>query len=148
MERIPPKLLEARMEAFMEAARRSGLRVTHQRIEIYRAVASMQTHPDADAVYQEVKKRIPTIALDTVYRNLKRLAEHGLVSIVGLSHESLRFDGNMDVHDHFVCTQCGMIRDFKSGQLAELSLPREARKFGKPQSVHLEVKGVCKACSG
>jgi len=140
------EMIEKRMKAFGEACERLGIKITHQRMEIYRAVASTKEHPDAVTVYRRVKKRIPTISLDTVYRNLKLLAEHALISIVGMSQESLRFDANMRPHHHFACVKCGMIRDFSSGVIGGLAMPDEAKAFGAPLSLHLEVKGICTAC--
>jgi Fur family transcriptional regulator, peroxide stress response regulator len=134
------------MDAFLEACRRRGVKITHQRMEVYRVVASTEEHPDAITVHRRVKKRIPTISLDTVYRNLKLLAEHGLISIVGMSQENLRFDGNMGPHHHFTCVTCGRISDFVSEHIAGLEAPSEAKAFGKPLSLHVEVKGICVAC--
>lgn len=138
--------LTYRLNAFQEACEGLGLKITHQRREIYRAVIMTENHPDAVSVYRRVKKRIPMISLDTVYRNLKLLAKHGLISIVGLSQESLRFDGNMKPHHHFACIKCGMIRDFSSPDIGNLPMPEEVNAFGSPESVHLEVKGLCTAC--
>lgn len=138
--------IDERMRAFEETCERLGLKVTHQRMEIFRAVASTEEHPDARDVYRRVKKRIPTISLDTVYRNLKLLAENGLISILGMSQESLRFDGNMGPHHHFACVKCGRICDFVSEKIAGLEAPSEAKAFGTPLSLHVEVKGICLAC--
>lgn len=143
---MPTKIIEKRMAAFMEACRGQDVKVTHQRIEIYREVASSDLHPDVNTIYQRVKKRIPTIALDTVYRNLKFLADHGLVTILGLSREHLRVDANLEPHHHFVCVKCGTIRDFISTELGKLTAPKETRQFGRSISVQVEVKGVCGRC--
>jgi Fur family peroxide stress response transcriptional regulator len=115
-------------------------------MEIFRVVISTEEHPDAVTVHRRVKKRIPTVSLDTVYRNLKLLADHGLLAIVGMSQESLRFDGNMQEHHHFACVKCGLIRDFSSGAIGGLTMPDEAKTFGAPLSLHLEVKGICATC--
>jgi Fur family peroxide stress response transcriptional regulator len=139
-------MTEQRLELFLEACSERQVKVTHQRLEIYRVLASTNEHPDAEAIYRRVCKRIPTISRDTVYRNLKMLAGHGLISIVGQSHDRLRFDANIQPHHHFVCTHCGLIRDFYSDELRKLSIPTEAMVFGKPSSIHLEVKGLCTGC--
>lgn len=144
---IPSNIVKKRMEVFRQACIDSGVKVTHQRLEIYRELASSEEHPDADRLYRRVRKRIPTISRDTVYRNLKMLSEHNLISIVGMSHERLRFDANMDSHHHFVCVRCGLIRDFYSGHLENIECPKEAEIFGKPVSLHLEVKGICAKCA-
>ncbi len=135
-----------RMRDVVEACEQQGFKMTHQRMEILRIVLSAEEHPDAASVHRRVKKRIPTVSLDTVYRNLKLFAEKGLLSIVGLSQEKLRFDGNRHSHHHFVCMKCGMIRDISSEVMGDLEVPDEVKVFGSPVSVHLEVRGVCAAC--
>jgi len=145
---VPSDIIETRMNSFRAACACRGVKVTHQRLEIYRELASTEEHPDADTIHGRVRERIPTISRDTVYRNLKMLVDHGLISVVGKSHERLRFDANMGLHHHFVCVQCGLIRDFCSGHLIGVDVPAEAETFGAPLSVHLEVKGVCKSCQG
>ena len=67
-------------------------------------------------------------------------------SIVGLSQESLRFDGNSAPHHHFTCVKCGLIRDFSCAPMECPAMPEEAKAFGRPLSVHLEVKGLCAVC--
>lgn len=138
--------IEQRTRAFQDACVRGGVRVTHQRLEVYRALAATEEHPDADVVWRQLRERVPTVSRDTVYRNLRMFAEHGLISIVGMSRERLRFDANMQSHHHFVCVRCGLIRDFYSESLGALGFPSEAETFGEAVSLHLEVKGVCKAC--
>jgi Fur family peroxide stress response transcriptional regulator len=146
MMSVASHIVDTRMSAFRQACAERGVKVTHQRLEIYRELASTEEHPDADTIHRRVRERIPTISRDTVYRNLKMLAEHGLISIVGMSHEPLRFDANMGLHHHFVCVRCGLIRDFCSRHLGNIECPEEAEAFGEPVSVHLEVKGLCTKC--
>jgi len=143
---IASTIVNNRVETLRQACIERGVKVTHQRLEIYRALALSEEHPHAEMIYRRVRKRIPTISRDTVYRNLKMLSEEGLISIVGMSHERLRFDANMDAHHHFVCIGCGLIRDFCSESLGRMEFPKEAEAFGKPVSLHLEVKGVCAKC--
>jgi Fur family peroxide stress response transcriptional regulator len=143
---FPASVVNSRIEAFKQACVERGVKVTHQRLEIYRALASSVTHPDAETIYRIVRKRIPTISHDTVYRNLKLLSDYGLIAVAGTSNERLRFDANMERHHHFVCVQCGLIRDFCSEQLESIHCPREAHAFGEPVSLHIEVKGVCTKC--
>ena len=139
---------EARVKGFVEICISRGVKVTHQRLEIYRELASSEEHPDAETIHRRVRRRIPTISRDTVYRNLKMLAEHGIISIVGMSHERLRFDANIGRHHHFVCRECGLIRDFCAREWEGIGFPREVKRFGVPVSLYLEVKGVCTACQG
>lgn len=144
--RVTRSDVERRTARFVEACENLGMKLTSQRLEIFRELASSGEHPDAESIWQRIRRRIPSISQDTVYRNLKLLGEHGLISVVGMSCERLRFDANMDEHHHFVCTKCGLIRDFRTRGGAGARMPDEAREFGDPVSVHLEVKGVCRSC--
>jgi Fur family peroxide stress response transcriptional regulator len=139
-------IVEKRMVEFRDACEHRGLKATHQRLEIYRELASTATHPDVETIYQGVKKRIPTISRDTVYRNLNLLAEYGLISIFGMSHERLRFDANIAHHHHFICVKCGMIQDLYSANLNTIAVPKEAEVFGTPVSLQVEIKGICTTC--
>ena len=143
---LPSDVIEDRLAGFRSACERLGLKATHQRMAIYRELASTEAHPDAETIHRRVGRRIPEISRDTVYRNLNLLAEHGLISTVGLSHERLRFDANLGPHHHFVCVKCGLIRDFNSPGCGAIEPPAEAKAIGDPVSAHLEVKGVCRAC--
>jgi Fur family transcriptional regulator, peroxide stress response regulator len=64
-------------------ARNSGVRLTDQRLEIFREVAASLDHPDAEAVFRAVQPRVPTVSLDTVYRTLWLLTDLGIVTTLG-----------------------------------------------------------------
>jgi len=138
---------ERRMAAFADVCRRHGVKATHQRMEIYRELARTQEHPDAEAIYTEVKKRIPAISLDTVYRTLRLLEEKEVISRVGAIRDRARFDANERPHHHFICTECGLVRDFYSDKLDAFPPPKDVKAFGAVKSVHVEMRGVCKACA-
>ena len=139
-------IVKQRMADFIEACEHRGVKITHQRIEIYRVLAETDEHPDVETIHHRVCEKIPRVSLDTVYRNLKLLAEHGLVTAVGLTQERLRFDANISPHHHFVCLQCGAIHDFTSDKLHNLGVPGEAVQHGQPISMRVEIKGICNAC--
>lgn len=140
------KTLKNKIDNFAETCRRHGIKATHQRMEIFRELAGTGEHPDADTIYRRVKKRIPAISLDTVYRTLRLLEEIGIISRVGFMEDRTRFDANTDRHYHFVCTECGLVRDFYSKALDELRPPAEASELGKVDEMYLEVRGICRKC--
>lgn len=134
------------IEHCKEVLRDAGVRVTHQRLEIFREVVNSPNHPDAETVFSGVRDRVPTVSLDTVYRTLWLLTDLRLITTVGLPHERFRFDGNMRPHHHFVCVGCSLIKDFYSQQLDQLSLADAVREFGVPHTVQVEVRGLCWEC--
>ena len=145
---VPRVELERRMVRFVEASRRSGMKVTHQRTEIFRELASTDEHPDAKTVYQRVRKRVTGISRDTVYRTLATLEGEGLIRKAEIPGGSARFDANLDQHHHFVCTACGAVKDFCSEALDDLPIPDAVKALGSIESAQVHVRGVCAACKG
>ncbi len=144
---LSPEEIDGRMKAFVEACRRNGVKITHQRIEIFREVAGTEEHPDAETVYERVRKRLPTISVDTVYRTLSLLEKLKLLSRVRTLSDRTRFDANTKPHHHFVCSRCGLIKDFPSPETTMLHVPAEVLTWGTVHSIHLELEGVCRECS-
>jgi Fur family transcriptional regulator, peroxide stress response regulator len=131
---------------FTRAARRAGVKVTPQRLEIFAEVASRTDHPDAEGVFRAVRERLPAVSLDTVYRTLWLLTDLGLITTLGTRRESVRFDAGTSLHHHYVCTACGLTQDFESPALDAIPLPESVAAFGVPARTQVEVLGLCAAC--
>ncbi len=140
------KGFEKRVKGFPDVCRRYGVKATYQRSEIYRELAGTNEHPDAGTIYTRVRKRIPTLSLDTVYRTLRLLERKGLISRVGSLGERTRFDADTDRHHHFVCTECGFIGDVYIEEWNDFRAPSDVKTMGTVNSIHVEVRGLCKAC--
>jgi Fur family peroxide stress response transcriptional regulator len=140
--------LDRRMKRFAEACREAGMKVTHQRTEVFRELAATEEHPDAETLYQRVHRRVAAISRDTVYRTLSTLEAQGLVRKGEVIFGRARYDANMARHHHFVCTECGRVLDFYSAALDGLALPAAVQSLGSIQSAHVQVQGVCRACCG
>jgi Fur family transcriptional regulator, peroxide stress response regulator len=138
--------VEHRVAQFKQAARKAGIKLTHQRLEIFREVAASVEHPSAEAILRALSPRLPTLSPDTVYRTLWLLNDLGLVSTLGPRRESVRFDANLEPHHHFICVRCGLARDFNSTALLALHIPETVADFGSIVSTHVEVRGVCNNC--
>ena len=136
-----------RVAQFKATAKARGVKLTHQRLEIFREVASSLEHPDAETVFRAVHARMPTVSLDTVYRTLWLLSGLGLIATLGARRESVRFDANLEKHHHYVCVRCGLTRDFEGAELHAPRLPDTVKMFGSVLSTHIEVRGVCEACA-
>lgn len=142
-----PEERKRRMHRLEEGLRHAGVKLTHQRLEICREIASAGNHPDAEAVFKGVRERVPTISLDTVYRTLWKLLDLGLISTLGIPRERMRFDGNTAPHHHFVCTKCGEARDFYSDDFDHLRVPEDVNTYGIVRKTQVEVRGFCMRCS-
>ena len=140
--------VQQRVDGFVAMCRESGVKATHQRLEIFKEVARTEEHPDAETIFGRVRRRMPTVSLDTVYRTLAMLEEKGLLSKLEVFAGRARFDANTGPHHHFVCTRCGLVRDFTSEEMNSLPTPGPVRKWGRVRSVHVQLRGVCAGCLG
>lgn len=145
--RVDDEELARRLERFHAMARERGVKLTHQRLEIFKEVAASVEHPDAEAIHKALHPRMPTVSVDTVYRTLWLLNDLGLVSTLGPRRGSARFDAKVEPHHHYVCVVCGMTRDFESDALSSVEVPESLREFGSVESRHVEVRGVCRDCA-
>ena len=139
--------IERRMQGFRDACAQAGIKITPQRVEIFREVARTEEHPDAETVLQRVRERLTNVSLDTVYRTLGLLEELGLLSKVDVLCDRARFDANREQHHHFVCIQCGAIRDFVRPEWDRCSVPEAVKAMGEVRSMHVQLRGVCAACA-
>ncbi len=136
-----------RMNYFKNRCRESNIKITHQRLEIFSELIDSQDHPHAELIFQRVKKRVPTISLDTVYRALWIFADLGLINTIGASRARARFDANLKKHHHIICEKCSSMTDFYSKDFNELTLPDSITEKIHAPFTHVEVRGICKKCS-
>lgn len=121
-------------------------RKSKQREAIFEIVREATSHPTAEWVYEQVRRKIPNISLGTVYRNLKLLKQAGMISELDLTDNLSRFNGNVQNHYHFKCEQCGDIFDVDEPVNKEID-NRLAHKIGFKVSHHsLGFYGLCKDC--
>jgi Fe2+ or Zn2+ uptake regulation protein len=121
-------------------------RNTRQRQVILEELRKLSSHPTAAEVYEIVRRRLPSISLGTVYRNLDLLARMGTINKLEMSGAETRFDGDATQHDHLRCTHCGRIDDAPS---VALDLSAAAQHDFRGYEVHghrLEFIGVCPDC--
>lgn len=139
-------MAEQQLTGFEDACRKAGLRLTPQRIEIFRELAKASDHPSAETLYKRLIGRMPTLSLDTVYRTLATLVEHGLVSRVETVESQARFEAAHLVHHHLVCEQCRKIIDFHWQLIDEAVLPESLKSWGRVERKTLTVYGTCQDC--
>jgi Fe2+ or Zn2+ uptake regulation protein len=121
--------------------------MTSQRMKILEYLKSVKTHPNAEDIYNHVKKDLPAITLATVYRNLNLLAEQGKILKLEINKE-LRFDADMCCHQHCVCRKCGKIIDMHSCRISEYAIKNFKSKEFRPECVTIIYKGLCRKCWG
>ncbi|MEM3586055.1 MAG: Fur family transcriptional regulator [Candidatus Jordarchaeaceae archaeon] len=126
--------------------RRRGYKVTPQRLEIYKAVKSSEGHPTADNIYQEVKKRNPTISAATVYKTMGILEKMGEVQRIGKVNGKMVYDKNTIVHVNFHCINCGRVEDIESNLIEKLIKEVQNKTKSKIISQSINLYACCSKC--
>jgi Fur family peroxide stress response transcriptional regulator len=138
--------MEEKIRRFADFCRKTGLRVTPQRIEVYKQLISTDEHPSAEILYEKVRKTFPSISFDTVNRTLLTLSRVGAAYIVEGSESVRRFDGGIDKHQHFKCIKCKRIIDLHNKAFDDIKVPASIGKRFTVLKKTIYLEGVCDLC--
>ena len=117
------------------------IRFSKQREEILSYLKSVKTHPDANEVYESLKKNDANVSIATVYRNLSFLSEKGDILKIDTGSSKSNYDADISSHHHFVCRHCEKIFDI----VENFDLPTDL-EIGKVEKSALIFYGTCKNC--
>jgi Fur family peroxide stress response transcriptional regulator len=143
---LDKKTRESKIEILKRICKQHGIKVTPQRMEVFLEIIEASDHPSAEQVFKRVRTKLPTISLDTVYRTLSTFDQFGLISKVHFFEDKTRFDPNTTHHHHFICTVCKSVLDFRWPELDDANLPSETEGWGKANTKHLQIMGICSKC--
>jgi len=132
---------EIASDDFPAFCREHGLKCTAQRLAVFSAVRLSRKHPSVDETMEKVRKTLPTVTRDSVYRILNEFADLGIITRLD-ALSAARYDTVLGPHAHFICEKCGAITDYPLP--AEQPIPE-----GMPSERHhleLRVTGVCDKC--
>ncbi len=117
--------------------------MTRQRQLIYDIICRSHEHLTADSIHKLAQKKMPSIAVGTVYRNLGLMCDCGEIMRVTVAGQPDRFDKNPMAHDHVICDLCGTVSDIMTEGLGEIL----SDKTGLPvDSYDLTVHYTCDKC--
>ncbi len=124
--------------------------VVHDRATKYTAAVREHMRRAGHATNADIidvlRATYPELSATTVHRITARLVERGELRLAPSGRENvMRFDANVAPHDHFICEQCGLMKDAVLGEEVRPVLER-AIGDGCSISGNLTVFGVCKYC--
>lgn len=134
------------MEDLVQRLRDHGIAVTPQRLAVMASLQNRRDHPSAEHIYQEVRRQLPAISFNTVYKALEILCQKGMAIKVNPLHEVARYDGMTKHHAHLICQQCHHIidLDWELGAFPCLA-PAERQGF-RLDHPSLTFWGLCPQC--
>jgi Fur family peroxide stress response transcriptional regulator len=135
------------LEELRRRCKERGLAFTFQRQVIYEAVVDSREHPTPELIYEQVRQRIPSISLGTVYKNVKTFLDSGVLKEVTLHHGSLRLEANMTPHHHVVCSSCRAIYDIAQTAVEPVQCSASEVPAGfSIEGCRVEFVGLCRTC--
>lgn len=103
-------------------------------------------HASNTQILVELHKTYPTVSATTVHRATARLATRGeLGSAPADPSGAMRYDANLLPHDHFVCGNCGVLKDVNIAEKVQSLLSESIKGCGV--SGNVTITGTCKYCS-
>ena len=103
--------------------------MSRQKELIYDLVTSTMSHPTADWVYENARRKMPHISLGTVYRNLNTLVREGRILAITNSRGPVRYDANITRHSHLNCIGCGLMLDVPEADIDFVPRSPKMRQF-------------------
>jgi len=146
-EPLTQQEIDARTASMVELCRARGMRVTQQRIALFRELLEVGEHLSAEGIFERVRGRYPTMSLSTVYNTLETLCDLGLIGeVTGLDGPKL-YDPESNPHHHMVCKDCGTVIDVFTPDAFRVNHKGLARDGFEVEDFRVTLYGRCKGCS-
>jgi Fur family ferric uptake transcriptional regulator len=137
-------------DELLQELRERGHRLTTQRRLILAVLQGNEHHMGAEEIGEEIKRRHAGIQVDmaTIYRNLRWLSEHGLVTetSLGQGHMVYVLLRKHQHHHHLVCSSCQRVTEVRADILDTLRAQIEAEYGFVARLDHIAFFGLCRDC--
>jgi Fur family ferric uptake transcriptional regulator len=137
-------------EEIRKRLKAEGLRVTPQRLLVFRILQESGEHLDAEAVHARGRKHDSDLSLATVYRTLNKLEEVGLVEQCHLARNHRRAyyaATGKEAHDHFVCLGCGRVIELHTSCLDQAARELSEHWSAVVTFARVYLEGYCAECA-
>lgn len=134
------------MDNITSIFREKKLKLTPQRLAVYKYLMGTKEHPSAETIYKALQPEYPTMSLATVYKALKTLVEVELVQEINVGEGNFRYDGNPCEHAHIQCVNCSKVDDLETLSFKDLNKTAEDASDYKVISNKVFFYGICKEC--
>jgi Fur family ferric uptake transcriptional regulator len=135
-------------EGFIRYLKDNRYKQTKERLDLIGLLSNINSHFDADGLYEKARTASITASRASVYRTIALLKKSGLLN------ESIRQDGKAlyeispgkQHHDHLICVNCGRIEEF-TDDVIEKHQEQIGKKYNFLIKEHrLEIRGYCSRC--
>jgi len=126
--------------------RSHGLRVTPQRLAVLAALQAAPDHPSAEEVFDEIREKMPSVSLATVYNALGELRRVGQLRALPVSGR-VRYDlASRGPHNHLVCESCQRVVDLPMNVLPRPEVPATQAQGFEILTAEVIFRSICPDC--
>lgn len=121
-------------------------RLTKQKRLILEELQKTKTHPTGEVLLKSVRRRLSSVSLGTLYRNLNLLRDEGKILELRCGRYSCHYDADTRLHYHFLCLDCQRVLDLDAPPLLDIDRVI-VQKTGLAVRFHrLDFYGYCHSC--
>jgi len=127
--------------------RKTGLKITPQRLSIFEFLQENRDHPSAEQIYREILKIHPSISFTTVYKTLQTLRDMGEIQELSINPDRAHYDPYINEHAHSFCQSCRKIDNLET--TPDSPLPMKVANNPESFEVHniqVHAVGLCAKC--
>ena len=135
------------VEKLTKTLRNHGMKITPQRLMIFKILENNTSHPSAEQVFKRVKKIYPTVSFTTIYKTLETLRDLGEVQELIIDEDRKHYDPNTDTHHNVICSNCKKILDVFEDFSQHVKLPDTLKKDYTVSGFQISFHGICKDCN-
>ncbi len=137
------------VERIRDLLHRHSMRMTPQRTLLLSLLENAGGHVDADQLYEVARQQDARIGRATVYRNLRRLAEIGILRQHLSEYPTAKVYYEIATsaeHYHFTCQRCGKVIEFSCPEVEQVT-----RRLYNTHGIvtthsHVTLFGYCAEC--
>ena len=133
----------ARFEDISNKLKKNKIRLSYHRLKVSEYLSKNHGHPTVDQIYNDLRKKVPTLSKTTVYNALTVLCKARLVRVITIEDNETRYELITKSHGYFKCVLCGAIYDFN---INIDSFATEDLDNFKITDKDVYFKGVCPKC--
>lgn len=132
---------------YKEELRVVSLKVTPARLSVLQILENADIPLDVKAITEYLRKKNIKVNKATIFRIINSFTEKGLIRQLWLNEDKSRYElTSRKDHHHFVCQECGAIKDISDCGIDSLQKKIERKKGLFVKSHMLEFFGTCQDC--
>lgn len=134
------------MKTLTKTFKDKNLKLTPQRIAVYKFLQSTKEHPSAETIYKMLQPDYPTMSLATVYKALRTFVDAKLIQELNVGEGNFRYDSNTIPHPHIQCLNCEKVDDVENVSFSDLNERVKSYTDYDILSNQVYFYGICKEC--